>query len=366
MFKMEVYTPDLELIGFLEIFKSALFEEYAYKAGTFSVESILTPESIEMLRPDNIIWFEKGYAGIIEYIDLKTDETGQYITAKGSMLTGILSRRIMWGGYSFYDTPENIMRYAVNDCAVEPTKGDAEKRKIPRVVISKMEIVQGVNKIRKSQTGGTLLDFLTETGEANNTAFGLNFNAKDLRMEFFTHSGVDRTIKQKENEPVFFSAELDDVLNAEYTYSSSDYANSALIAGQGDGEQRIFEEINSEDSGLSRRELYVDARDLAQEELTAEEYRAILNTRGRERLAEMQLSYSFDADIRTNNQTYVFGVDFFLGDKITVKDERLGVVVDAVVTGFQKSNSVNGEQMTLYFGFGVPTINEKLKRKADR
>ena len=364
MFKMEIYTPDLELIGFLEIFKSALFEEYAYKAGTFSVESILTPESIEMLRPDNIIWFEDSHAGIIEYIDLKTDETGQYITAKGSMLTGILSRRIMWGGYNFYDTPENIMRYAVTDCAIEPTKGDAKKRKIKNLTLSDLENVG--EKIRKSQTGGTLLDFLTETGEANNTAFGLNFNAKDLQMEFFTHAGIDRTINQRENEPVFFSAELDDVLNAEYTYSSSNYANSALIAGQGEGEQRIFEEINSEDSGLSRRELYVDARDLAQEELTSEEYKAILNTRGRERLAEMQLSYSFDADIRTNNQTYVFGIDFFLGDKITVKDERLSVVVDAVVTGFQKSNSVNGEQMTLYFGFGVPTINEKLKRKADR
>lgn len=122
-------------------------------------------------------------------------------------------------------------------------------------------------------------------------------------------------------------------------------------------------------SGLDRRELYVDARDLQSDAdpehpLTEEEYVALLTTRGREKLAENQLVKSFSAVVRTLDPTYVYGVDFFLGDTITVTDERLGVTIDAVVEAVERSVSRNGETMTLTLGYSTPTLHDILKRKA--
>lgn len=124
-------------------------------------------------------------------------------------------------------------------------------------------------------------------------------------------------------------------------------------------------------TGFQRRELYIDARDLQSDSdpdkpLTEEEYTAVLTARGKEKLAEHQLVRSFSAEIRTYNPTYIYGQDFFLGDTITVTDQRLGVTVDAVVQGAERTVSGQGETLTLTLGFGPPTLYDILKRKAGK
>ncbi len=122
-------------------------------------------------------------------------------------------------------------------------------------------------------------------------------------------------------------------------------------------------------SGFARRELWVDARDLQSERegsspMTPEEYASVLTTRGAEKLAENQLVKSFNATVRTYNSTYEYGVDFFLGDTITVIDEHLGVSVDAVVQGVERSVSREGESLSLVLGYAQPTLHDRLRRKA--
>lgn len=124
-------------------------------------------------------------------------------------------------------------------------------------------------------------------------------------------------------------------------------------------------------TGLSRRELFIDARDLQSDAdpnkpLTAEEYATLLANRGRQKLAENQLVRSFAAEVRTYDPTYPYGEDFQLGDTITVTDERLGITVDAVVHGVERSASAQGESLTMTLGYGQPTIFDKLKRKEDK
>lgn len=124
-------------------------------------------------------------------------------------------------------------------------------------------------------------------------------------------------------------------------------------------------------SGLNRREIYIDARDLQSDgdpdnPLTPEQYNAVLTARGKEKLAENQLVQAFSTEVRTYNPTYVYGEDFFLGDTITVIDERLGVTVDAVVQGVQRSVSKDGEGLSLMLGYGQPTVFDILKRKVEK
>lgn len=124
-------------------------------------------------------------------------------------------------------------------------------------------------------------------------------------------------------------------------------------------------------TGLARREIYIDARDLQSDSdpdkpLTPEEYAAVLNSRGTEKLAECQLVKSFSAEVRTLDPTYTLGEDYDLGDTITVIDQRLGVTADAVVQGVERSVSETGERLTLTLGYGPPTISDILKRKAGK
>ncbi len=118
-----------------------------------------------------------------------------------------------------------------------------------------------------------------------------------------------------------------------------------------------------------RREIYIDARDLQSDSdsdkpMTQEEYIAVLENRGLQKLAEHQLVKSFSAVIRTVSPTYVLGEDFWLGDTITMMDESLGVTADAVVQGVTHSVSREGEQTEFTFGYGQPTIYDTLRKAA--
>lgn len=236
--KMEVYSPGLELVGYLETFRSVIWEEKAFSSGSFSVDSLITPEALSLLKPENIIWIEGETAGIIEYIQEEAGQNGPYITVKGSTLTGILNRRILWGMYNLKETPPAIMHQLVDDCCVNPTGGDVDARKIPGLVL--LDAPAGGDVIRLQKTGGTLLEVLEQLGETYGVAFGVRFNPAVPQMEFWTRWGRNLTVHQSVNPQVFYSTELDDVLQSEYSYNSQNYRNVSLIAGEGEGSDRVY------------------------------------------------------------------------------------------------------------------------------
>lgn len=242
--KMEVYSPALELLGFLQVHKSVIWEEKAFSSGSFSIESLITSEALTLLQPENIIWIEGDTAGIIEYVDEQADGNGPYITVKGSTLTGILNRRILWGRYSMTGTPPDIMHRLVDDCCINPTRGNVEARKIPGLVL--LDAPEGGESVRIQRTGSNLLDTLSELGETYGVAFGVRFNAEIPRMEFWTRWGRNLTAHQDDNPQVFYSTELDDVLDSEYTYNSQDYRNVAYVGGEGEGDDRVYVTVENE------------------------------------------------------------------------------------------------------------------------
>lgn len=236
--KLEVYTPALELVGVLEIQRSVIWAEKAFSAGSFSLESIIAEESRALLVPENILWIAGDTAGIIEHVEQQAGAEGPYITVKGRDLTGLLDRRILWGQYDLSGTPAAIMHKLVEDSAIAPTRGDVKARKLPGLVSLAAPV--GGQSIRVQKTGGTLLEALEQLGETYQVAFGVRFNAAVPCMEFWTRPGADRSVNQNANEPVFYSTELDDVMESEYSYDSSKYRNVSLVAGEGEGGQRVM------------------------------------------------------------------------------------------------------------------------------
>lgn len=248
--KMEIYDSSYVLLGVLEEFNSLLWEDFSRKAGTFSVEAPLTPTTRAWLRPDHLLWIEGDTAGFIESIGEVVGDSGMSITAKGHLLTGILDRRILWGTYNLSGDTITLMRQLVTDCAISPTQGDdLNARKIPELVLDP-SVVSGGLTLRKQKTGGSLLETLEELAEAGQVSFGVRFDPANLKLVFWARPNVNRTVNQTLKEPVLYSTELDDVLAAEYNYDSSEQKNVTLVAGSGQGEERIF--VTVEGSAITK------------------------------------------------------------------------------------------------------------------
>jgi len=154
------------------------------------------------------------------------------------------------------------------------------------------------------------------------------------------------------------------------------YANVAYVAGQGEGEERRIVVVGDA-GGLDRFELFVDARDIAEEDEEGnprpeEEIIADLEQRGREKLAEHARELSFEAQIMTpvsgiGNQErqvgpFVYEQDWFLGDIVTVQNKDWGVTMNVRITEVREIYEPTGFKLEAVFGNSVPTFIEILKQ----
>ena len=110
----------------------------------------------------------------------------------------------------------------------------------------------------------------------------------------------------------------------ETSFIKSQYKNVTLIAGEGEGTDRVTRVIGSA-SGINRRELYTDARDIQKknaegQELSDAEYYALLDQRGIEKLTETKKTEEFDGETDPF-ESFIYGEDFFMGDIVQIRNE---------------------------------------------
>ena len=87
----------------------------------------------------------------------------------------------------------------------------------------------------------------------------------------------------------------------------------------------------------------------------------MLEDRGLKKLESYKAIKEFSADITQNSKTYVFGVDYQIGDTVTVYDADLQVTVDAVISAFITSKAKGKTSTAISVGYGPPTIYQRLK-----
>lgn len=129
------------------------------------------------------------------------------------------------------------------------------------------------------------------------------------------------------------------------------------MAGQGEGDDRVVVVVDLTD-GEEARELYVDAKDIQQEEgVTAEEYEALLRQRGMEKLAECPKVENFEGD-GENVGNFEYLKDWDLGDIVTVQYAQLGITMHERVTEVEEVYERGVATFTPTFGSPVPeTLN---------
>ena len=130
----------------------------------------------------------------------------------------------------------------------------------------------------------------------------------------------------------------------------------AIVGGQGDGAQRVVVEVGG-GSGLDLREMFVDARDLSPEDLTAAQYKEVLKQRGYEALQEAIEAESLECETAPEIN-FKYKSDYDLGDIVTIKKKSWGLYMNKRITEIQEVYEYGG-------GYVVPTLGDPLPETID-
>ncbi len=368
VFKVDDTT--FENIGEVNQYDSLIWPDKFNGYASFELWAPITEENSEYFKKGNILWCGGDNAAVVEIVKSAIDDKGtKTFNVKGRTLEMFLTTRIIWGTYNASNKYASTTMYdIVNQNCINPTN---TSRKIPYLECAEDKQLGGNMSVQK--TGGEVYDTLTTIASSKDLGFNVLFRPKEKKLIFEVVAGVDRTIEQSEVDPVEFSTDLEDILSSSYYTNNQDEKNVAFIQGKGDGASRISQiSGNNELEGFSRKELYVDARDLQSEtvnedgtttSLTPDEYKAALINRGDDKLSECEVTETFEAQIRVfGDIQYEFGKDYQKGDKVTVRDRQLNVVVSARITEVEE-NFDDEYALVLTFGYSYPTIMQKVKRQ---
>lgn len=367
VFKLDNNT--FEPIGGINQFTSLIWPDAYNGYTTFELNAPVTPENKMLIKQDNVVWCGGDKAAKIEIINFDVNDEGEKVfKVKGRTLEHILTSRIIWGTYGCANKFSSTAMYEiVNGQCVNPTDS---YRKIPFLECAEDEQIGKTISFQK--TGGEVYDAITSIAKDSDLGFDILFRPKEKKLIFKVFEGVDRTVESS-NEQVVFSTELEDLLKSSYYTNNQDVKTLAYVAGEGEGTSRKhIISGNSATKGFARKELYVDARDIQSEyqnedgttsTLTNDDYNDLLNDRGIEKLSACDLIETFEATMRVvGDIQYVYGVDYFKGDKVVVEDEEIGVKVIAKIT--EVSENYDDEyELEITFGYSYPTLIEKIKRR---
>lgn len=365
----QVDDTTFEALGDVSQYTSLLWPDAYNGFAQFEMWAPITEDNAALLKKNNIIWCGGENAAVIEIIKATVDDNGEKIyDIKGRTLEKYLTDRMIWGMYTKSGYASTIMYDMVDKNMINPTNTN---RKLPYLVNAEDKKV-GNYIAQYQKTGGSVYDACYQMAGESDIGFSVVFDPHNKRLVFEVRKGADRTQDNKEgNDPVVFSTELEDILSSEYYANIQDEKNVALVQGEDTGAARKSVVVGqSESKGFARKELYVDARDLQSEvfhddgtstPLTPAEYNEVLTQRGLEKLSDCEVIETFEAQIRQfGDIQYEFGVDYVKGDKVTVIDEQLGVIVSARITNVEEQYDEE-YNLVLTFGYSYPTLLQRVK-----
>lgn len=347
----KIYDKDLNLVYAIGGCESLLRTPRYRNAGEFKLRIPAEPLTISALFSGYFIVFsDDKSAYLIETIEPDINYPADYAIVSGRDLKGLYDYRVIWKMQTVSGTMWNRMYWLLHYNAVAPAY---EIRKIPFVTDLELEGDDKGDTADQSQyTGDNLLTACTGILSDGNCGWRseLDVDARTIRNIFY--SGTDRT------ESVVFNDVIGNLPSIEYVYTVQGSANAALVGGEGEGTARKYQAVEIDSSsGLDRREIFVDARDLQSSStdaagntvtLTETQYVSALRARGVEKLAEKQPERALS--FKVNNSAFVYGTHYSLGDLVMVRNyKKFGIKAQCRVVAVQISDDSKGREITPEF-----------------
>lgn len=342
-------------------FSSLLWDVEYYSCGAFEVYIAASPQNIEIFQTGRIVGRDDDneHYGLIESVEIQTDaEDGDYLIVRGRFLMCLLERRIIYPTVNFTkettyaDIIKSVVLFnavvsgmrkipglsfgtATGSCWEQKTKLQISYDNLMRWIYTVCEKIGGTANIRLSKKADEQYEIVLELSE-----------------------GADRSIMQEENPHIVFSDGYNNLLSFSYSTDISVQKNFAYILGKGEGEERkrttYFE--NTEPTFLDRYEVYVDAKDMSDEEqvggetkpIPKAEYIELLKEKGKQSMV-LPLNSS-ESTIAVQSTQFQYNKDYFVGDYVTVEHRRFGLQQNKIqLIGMIESFDQNGRNLTPTF-----------------
>ena len=203
-------------------------------------------------------------------------------------------------------------------------------------------------------------------------------NEREKRYGFYLYKGKDLTAANNDgNTPCIFSRDFDNVNEQEYTASIENCGNFIYVQGAADddGSQPVVAVDGEGAAGLELEEVFCDATEIArkrqsgeaEEEIPINAYLEMLKTRGGAELESYGKTINFVSAINfvstiNTNSNLKFKSDFDLGDRITCKEEKWGIQIDARITEVTETYQKGKEAIEATFGDSLPTLADQIRK----
>lgn len=327
MAKEEIYILDKNFDNFavLDTFKSFIWTDRYNEAGDFEIETVANEYYLNIFRQDYYVYFSRSeHLMIIEQLEINSDaEDGNTIKVRGRSLEAILDRRVIWGWKTLNGSFQNGIKTLINENVISPENG---RRRFPNFIFEDTNDAHIAELQMVTQYfGDNLYEAIVDACKVLNVGFKVTLNS-EKQLVFKLYYSVFHNCDQDENPFVIFSVDYDNLINSNYKSDMVNYKTVALIGGEGDGSEKRFtsyELPSGGGSGYDRREMYTDQQgvtsDLGEEELDSEDYDQLLKSKGSEELAEKIVTEEFEGE--TMDTSFVYGVDYNLGDVVTLRNE---------------------------------------------
>lgn len=339
---MDLYILDknFNILKIVSVFTSLVWNRKYFETGSFSLK----------IEGDNFFndynerkakyIYNKNFKelAVIQSLKNQSDSKGKTTNISGKFMETILSDKVIRTTENYYDYSVNIARALIQNHITDY---------VLNIIIDNSVDLSEMSKIQVSFTGETIEEAIRKMFENDGISFNIVYDYLENKLNLNIWKGLDRTDTQNVNTWAIFSESNETILDSTYTYNDSKYKNVAIVAGEGEGANRVIVEVDLSESGEKKKELYVDARDLQQGDLTLAQYKNALRTRGIEKLLENKLVEKVDFSADTKS-TLIYKTDYDLGDIVTYKEDN--GYINKRITGITEAYEGENEKLDIIFG----------------
>lgn len=375
---IRILTPNIDLLAEIDNYSSMFFTRRFHSIGEIELRinrHILKEIEEKAVSPNLLVKGNLILVGAdinkvfqIKHREIELDENGKATEnwlIRGLSLKAVVAQRLTLPPLDVaYDniqgSAEQVMKHYVDMNIVNPIDVN---RKIEQLIISpnlnRGPIISWQSRFKNLAEEISLISL--------NSGLGWNvyLDIQQKKWVFEVIEGKDLTTTQDVNPPVIFSPQFDSLKSLRYTDSDLNYKNTAYIAGQGEGIERRVVELGNE-VGLNRHEIFIDARDVAEEiedgPRPEEDIINDLSSRGEQQLNELLQEEYLEGQILTNSP-FKYQHDYDLGDITTIQNKDWGVTMNARITEVKEIYETNGFQLEATFGNNRPTLIQKIKQE---
>lgn len=324
-----IYDQTLTRIGEISIYQSLVWEEAYQDAGECQLVCAISPAATNLLK--------NGY-----FVG-KKDRSTLWEIRSTEKYDGLLWANGFTVNYTLL--ADRIYDGILDTGNVETTLRNAVSTKRPPAIVD-LSTARGLTESHVSQhTYPDLFSLSQDLCVETDLGFRFVHDKANQKLLFDVYKGEDK-------RNVRFAEEYGNLANLALKQSETDYKNVAYVGGAGEGSARTFVVCGDTNTvGLERHEMFVDARDLTQEDgQSLAAYQALLRARGIEKLNEHNKGLTVSFDISSAD----FGDRFDVGDTVTalLKSDNLKLYVRVISAKQTYEKNKKKTQITV----GTPII----------